>query len=58
MNQIAETKAAKAVHACSACHDALDRRNNAGAPEWEHDDLLRALGETQLRLFRAGLIKI
>lgn len=46
------------VHACSACHDALDRRNNAGAPEWEHEDVLRALGETQLRLFRAGLIKI
>ncbi|WP_374290138.1 nuclease domain-containing protein [Paenirhodobacter enshiensis] len=47
-----------AVYACSACHDALDRRNNAGEPLWEFEDVLRALGETQIRLFRAGLLTI
>lgn len=40
-----------AVFACSACHDALDRRSSA---EWGWDDVLRALGETLLRHHAAG----
>lgn len=44
------------VHACSACHDALDGRADAGLCGFE--DVLRAMGETQLRLFKAGLLKI
>ncbi len=46
------------VHACLACHDELDRRNNAGEPVWEFEDVLRALGETQIRLYTAGLLMI
>lgn len=44
------------VHACSACHDALDGRDDAGLCGFE--DVLRAMGETQIRLFRAGLLRI
>lgn len=45
------------IHACSACHDALDRRST------EHsligfEDILRALGETQMRLHRAGILRM
>lgn len=39
-----------AVYACSACHDAIDRRYTA-AP-WGYDDLLRALGETLTHHYR------
>lgn len=45
------------VHACSACHDALDRRNAATAGLWGFEDVLRAMMETQARLLNAGLIE-
>ncbi len=35
-----------AVFACSACHDAIDRRTSE---QWGWDDVLRALGETLMR---------
>lgn len=41
-----------AVYACSACHDAIDRRD-ASAP-WGYDDLLRALGETLIHHHKEG----
>lgn len=44
-----------AVYACSACHDAIDRRD--GAP-WGFEDLLRALGETQRKLSAKGLLTL
>ena len=47
-----------AVLACSACHDAIDRRNNCDTALWEFEDLLRALGETQSRLYAAGLLTL
>lgn len=34
-----------AVFACSACHDAIDRRSKTDGA-WGFEDLLRALGET------------
>ena len=40
------------VFACSACHDALDRRRNGEA--WGFDDILRALGETLIRQNQLG----
>lgn len=46
----------KAVFACAACHDAIDRRT-ADAP-WGWDDLLRALGETLDRQFQAGNLNL
>lgn len=39
------------VFACSACHDALDRRSNIPV---EFEDILRAFGETILRQFEIG----
>jgi hypothetical protein len=45
-----------AVYACHSCHDALDRR--ARAAEWGFDDVLRAMGETQKRLYAKGLLKL
>ena len=42
------------VFACSACHDALDRRNRA--QEWGYDDVLRALGETLILQSKMGNI--
>ena len=44
-----------AVYACSACHDALDRRSNAA---WGWEDVLRALGETLMRLSAKGLLTL
>lgn len=44
-----------AVFACSACHDALDRR---ASPLWGWDDVLRALGETLMRQKEKGLIEV
>lgn len=41
-----------AVFACSACHDALDRRNRAH--EWSFEELLQALGNTLIRQFQIG----
>lgn len=46
------------VFACSACHDALDRRNKETAELWEFEDLLRALGETLMRQKAKGLITV
>ena len=43
-----------AVYACSACHDAIDRRSDADVSQWEFEDLLRALGETLKAHFAAG----
>ena len=44
------------VYACSACHDSLDGRTTTD--HWGFDDVLRALGETLLRLKSKGLIKV
>lgn len=42
------------VYACKNCHDELDRRaDDAG---WGFDDILRALGRTQIILHRKGLL--
>ena len=46
-----------AVYACADCHDAIDRRNAATSGLWGFEDLLRALIETQRRLWAAGLIQ-
>jgi hypothetical protein len=43
------------VYACSDCHDALDRRRSA---EWGFDDVLRALGETQIAMQKQGVLSI
>ena len=45
-----------AVYACHACHDAIDRRNAATAGLWGWEDLLRAMIETQRRMWASGLI--
>ena len=46
-----------AVYACAACHDAMDRRDAATAGLVGHEDMLRALIETQRRMWAAGLIR-
>lgn len=46
----------KAVFACSACHDQIDRR--AHDAEWGFDDLLRALGETLDQQYAAGNLRL
>ena len=46
-----------AVFACSACHDAIDRRSDADVSQWEFEDLLRGLGETLRRQEAKGLIQ-
>lgn len=46
----------KAVFACSACHDAIDRRSADAPFGW--DDLLRAMGETLDRQFAAGNLRL
>jgi len=43
-----------AVFACSACHDALDRRTPENAWLCGFEDILRALGETLIRQHEAG----
>jgi hypothetical protein len=43
------------LYACSACHDAFDRR---GLAEWGWDDVLRAHGETLRIMFRKGLLVV
>ena len=45
-----------AVYACSACHDALDKRIYGG--EVDGWNVIRALAETQLKLIELGLIKV
>lgn len=42
-----------AVFACSACHDAIDRRSRE---PWGFEDLLRGLGETLMRQKAKGLV--
>ena len=41
------------VYACSECHRALDEGD-----AWGFDDLLRAHGETIVRMYEMGLIKV
>ena len=42
------------VYACFACRNAIDGRTQ---DPWEFEDLLRALMETQSKLFRKGLLR-
>lgn len=46
-----------AVYACSACHDATDGRVNHYDELFGDDDLLRALGETLMRMEEKGILK-
>lgn len=46
------------VYGCSACHDAIDRRDGKTAGLWGFEDLLRALLETQRRLVAKGLLHL
>lgn len=43
-----------AVFACSACHDAIDRRGGETEGLWGYEDLLRALIETLRIQFAEG----
>lgn len=43
------------VFACSACHDAMDRRSSE---ECSDEDVLRALGETLMRQEQMGNLQI
>lgn len=47
-----------AVYACHACHDAMDRRDAATAGLIGFEDLLRAMIETQARMYAAGLLMV
>jgi len=42
-----------AVYACSACHDQLDRRSKGDVSD---EDILRALGETQIQMAKEGIL--
>lgn len=44
-----------AVYACSACHDAFDRR--ARETEWTWEDITRAHGNTLRRMFEKGVLR-
>ena len=44
------------VYACSSCHDSLDGRITTDFWGWE--DVLRALGETIMRLKNKGIVTI
>ncbi|GGY87738.1 nuclease domain-containing protein [Shewanella fodinae] len=44
------------VYACEACHSEVDRRTRHMSVEDLQPELLRALEETQERLFDAGLL--
>lgn len=46
-----------AVYACSSCHDALDRRDALTAGLIGFEDVLRAMIETQTRMYAAGLLR-
>ncbi|MBO2578150.1 DUF1364 family protein [Shewanella algae] len=46
------------VYACDACHSEIDRRTRIMDTEHLEAEKLRALEETQERLFEAGLIQI
>lgn len=43
------------VYACSNCHDKMDRRSKGGVSD---EDILRALGETQIQMARAGILEV
>lgn len=43
-----------AAYGCSACHDDLDKRTGAIG----HEDILRALGKTLMRLYQKGLLTV
>lgn len=48
-----------AVYGCSNCHDVLDGRVNAGFSKTElKAEALRALEETQIKLFNKGLLSV
>ena len=47
-----------AVYACHACHDAMDRRDAATAGLIGFEDILRAMIETQARMYAAGLLMV
>ena len=44
-----------AVYACSACHDALDKRGRGEIDPW---DVIRAVAETQMKFVAKGLMTI
>ena len=44
------------VYACSGCHDWMDGRSNYGGSYYS--EILRALQETQIKLYEKGLIQI
>lgn len=44
------------IYGCTACHDAIDGRNRK--VEWDYKDILRAMGETIMRLIDKGLVII
>lgn len=44
-----------AVYACSACHDALDKRGRGEVDPW---DVIRAVAETQIKFMAKGLMNI
>ena len=44
------------VYACSSCHDEIDRRTRNMKAEDLNSEMLRALEETQQKLFNQGLL--
>lgn len=46
------------VYACESCHSEIDRRTQHMSVEDLQPELLRALEETQERLFDAGLLMV
>ena len=44
-----------AVFACSACHDAIDRRNGATSGLWGYEEVLIALHRTLKQQFADGI---
>ena len=45
------------VYACSHCHDWLDGRSNYAVMDY-YSELLRALQETQLKLYEKGILEV
>lgn len=46
------------VYACSNCHDFLDDRHVLPFEVHHYKDVLRALTETQMELYKIGLIEV
>ena len=46
------------IHACSECHRLLDSRDWMESGAMGFEDILRALMETQRRLYAAGLLEV